>query len=220
MHTTRKSAAGALHVMKSALPLLGNFLSAPGAFYSRDLPAMPLVVSPNAAVTKLPAVERIGDATESAGVVVTGSDVVFTCAHCGGDLVVDQAGVGMVLPCPHCQKKITVPSPVEAGRNTSTVELPPTTPPAATRPHPVATAPPAHDYGFATRTPEQIVQRIEELRLQLTENRSQGTEMRGHVNRATIELHRLQLKLQKLVDRQAAIEAELLAAKASLNQQA
>ena len=35
--------------------------------------------------------------------------------------------------------------------------------------------------------------------------------MRGHVNRATMELHRLQLRLKKLQERQADIEAELAA---------
>ncbi len=50
---------------------------------------------------------------------------------------------------------------------------------------------------------------MSDLSHQLKENSSQDVEMRGHINRATIELHRLQLKLKKLADRKAAIEAEL-----------
>ena len=50
-----------------------------------------------------------------------------------------------------------------------------------------------------------------DLTHQLKENRSQDTEMRGHLSRATMELHRLQLRLKKLQDRQADIEAEIVA---------
>ena len=64
-------------------------------------------------------------------------------------------------------------------------------------------------FDFAGQTAEQIERRFGELQHQLKENRSQDTEMRGHVNRATMELHRLQLRLKKLQERQADIEAEL-----------
>ena len=42
--------------------------------------------------------------------------------------------------------------------------------------------------------------------------------MRGHVNRATIELHRLQLRLKTLQDRHGDITAELAALQTRLNQ--
>lgn len=149
---------------------------------------------------------------EPTHVVVTERDIVFDCPHCGGELVVDQEGAGMTLACTHCRKNIAVPSPVPAGRLAAPASEPP---PPPTRPQPEK-APLSRVFGFEGQPPEQVAQRAEELRLQLTENRSQTTEMRGHVNRATIELHRLQLKLQKLVDRQNAIEAEMLAAKLAL----
>lgn len=52
---------------------------------------------------------------------------------------------------------------------------------------------------------------MSDLTHQLKENRSQETEMRGHASRATMELHRLQLKLKKLQERHADIEAEITA---------
>lgn len=150
------------------------------------------------------------DADRSQMVEITDRDIVFDCPHCRGELVVDQDGAGMTLACSHCGRNITVPSRVTM-----------TASPAV---RPDEGVPPAQDpqtmmraFGFDAQPPEQVRARVDELKLHLKENQSQTTEMRGHVNRATIELHRLQLKLQKLQDRQSAIEAELLAAKAALD---
>ncbi len=150
------------------------------------------------------------DADRSQMVEITDRDIVFDCPHCRGELVVDQDGAGMTLSCSHCGRNITVPTRV------TTSSAPAVRPDdgnaaAAQDPRTMMRA-----FGFDVQPPEQVRKRLEELKLHLKENQSQTTEMRGHCNRATIELHRLQLKLQKLQDRQSAIEAELLAAKAAL----
>ena len=164
--------------------------------------------------------------------VITAQDIVFTCASCQGELVVDREGAGLECLCAHCGAPLVIPHqstvqpPAEPARSLIDVPAPAAnlSPPA---PAPslvvaplVATTPalahPRH-YDFSGMALEQIARRIEELRHQLKENMSQDVEMRGHVNRATIELHRLQLRLKKLHDRQADIEAEIVAAKASLS---
>lgn len=119
-------------------------------------------------------------------------DISFRCIHCAGNLVVDRDGEGLEVPCAHCERIVVVP-PFEA-------------PAAAAR----------HRFDFTGFSREQLGRRAEELRHQLRENRSQDTELRGHVNRATMELHRLQLKLSALQHRQADIEAELGAARTYL----
>lgn len=151
------------------------------------------------------------DADRSQMVAISERDIIFDCPHCRGELVVDQDGAGMTLACSHCGRNVTVPTRVTA------TAIP------AVRPdngNAAAAAPDPRDmmrvFGFDAQPPDQVRKRLDELKLQLRENQSQTTEMRGHVNRATIELHRLQLKLQKFQDRQTAIEAELLAAKVAL----
>ena len=158
----------------------------------------------------MPTISTKGTNADQA-VTITDRDIVFDCPHCRGELVVDQDGAGMTLGCSHCGRNVTVP-----GRTVTTTSAPAVRPDdgaaaAAQNPRAMMRA-----FGFDAQPPEQVSKRINELKLQLKENQSQTTEMRGHVNRATIELHRLQLKLQKLQDRQTAIEAELLAAQAAL----
>jgi uncharacterized Zn finger protein len=36
-------------------------------------------------------------------------DIYFFCESCGQHLVVDEAGAGLVIPCPNCAKDLTVP---------------------------------------------------------------------------------------------------------------
>ena len=38
------------------------------------------------------------------------SDIQFSCPECGHSLAVDSAGAGMLVPCPECQKEITIPA--------------------------------------------------------------------------------------------------------------
>ena len=163
--------------------------------------------------------------TPSAGIVVTERDIVFECSHCSGELVIDREGVGLTLACSHCGKNVIVPghstitpriAPGGGGNGAAPAvpaPVPATEVPAAAPPPAPAETPPA---SAAQAAPDQTAQRASELRRQLKENRSQTTEMRGHVNRATIELHRLQLKLQKLVDCQTGIEADLAEVEAAL----
>ncbi len=55
--------------------------------------------------------------------------------------------------------------------------------------------------------------RISDLQHQLKENESQRTEITGYINQLSIQLHRWQLRLQSLNERQQKLEAELAAAR-------
>ncbi len=154
---------------------------------------------------------QLAAGTPKASPQITSQDIVFQCPGCDGQLVVDQAGAGMECPCAHCGVLLVIPArsaapPVPEPVLLPTLAVPPTVePPKETLPQ--------RQFDFTAQTSEQLTRRLEELKHQLKENLSQDTEMRGHVNRATIELHRLQLRLKKLQDRQADIEAEMSAAR-------
>ena len=164
-----------------------------------------------------------------APLVVTERDIVFNCPTCQGELVVDREGAGLEVPCSHCGHRLVVPAyqprPAAVPPLATAVAPPPvasastiapalvSSAPAAT-PLPGATEQPAtppvqRTFNHDTLSPEQLARRLGELKHQLKENRSQDTEMRGHVNRATIELHRLQLRLKTLQERHGDIQAEL-----------
>jgi predicted Zn finger-like uncharacterized protein len=51
--------------------------------------------------------------------------------------------------------------------------------------------------------------RISDLQHQLKENESQRTEITSYINQLSIQLHRWQLRLQSLNERQTKLEAEL-----------
>ena len=53
--------------------------------------------------------------------------------------------------------------------------------------------------------------RISDLQHQLKENESQRTEITSYINQLSIQLHRWQLRLQSLNERQAKLDAELAA---------
>ena len=53
--------------------------------------------------------------------------------------------------------------------------------------------------------------RIADLQHQLKENESQRTEITSYINQHSIQLHRWQLRLQSLNDRQMKLQAELAA---------
>jgi TolA-binding protein len=57
--------------------------------------------------------------------------------------------------------------------------------------------------------------RISDLQHQLKENESQRTEITGYINQLSIQLHRWQLRLQSLNERQQKLEAELTSISAS-----
>ena len=65
----------------------------------------------------------------------------------------------------------------------------------------VAAAPPASENAA----------KISDLRNQLKENESQRTEITSYINQLSIQLHRWQLRLQSLNERQQKLEADLAA---------
>ena len=133
-------------------------------------------------------------------VMIGERDIVFTCPNCQGELVVDRDGAGLSVPCSHCGNALTIPGyqpPPQPGAGSATTE------PADISP------PPARHFDFKDKSRDELERRFNELKHPLKENRSQATEMRGHVNRATMELHRLQLKLKKLQERHLDIGAEI-----------
>jgi predicted Zn finger-like uncharacterized protein len=74
--------------------------------------------------------------------------------------------------------------------------------------------------GKATTVPKATIvaaaengARISDLQHQLKENESQRTEITSYINQLSIQLHRWQLRLQSLNERQQKLEAELVAAR-------
>lgn len=57
--------------------------------------------------------------------------------------------------------------------------------------------------------------KISDLQNQLKENESQRTEITGYINQLSIQLHRWQLRLKSLNERQQKLDAELAAARGS-----
>jgi TolA-binding protein len=57
--------------------------------------------------------------------------------------------------------------------------------------------------------------RISDLQHQLKENQSQRTEITGYINQLSIQLHRWQLRLQTLNERQEKLQTELASLSAS-----
>jgi len=57
----------------------------------------------------------------------------------------------------------------------------------------------------STKTEAQV----EDIKRQLKENESQRTEITGYINQLSIQLHRWQLRLQTLNERQKELESEL-----------
>jgi len=153
------------------------------------------------------------DQIETAGVQVTERDIVFDCPNCGGELAIDMDGAGMEVNCAHCGKALKVPEyhgpslqflqaatsklakAIQAARNASPKK-----------------------FHFEGRAPEDLHRRQAELQRVLRESQTQLTEIRGHIHHATIQLHRYQLKLEVIQERQSEFKAELEAINQALNQ--
>jgi predicted Zn finger-like uncharacterized protein len=102
----------------------------------------------------------------------------------------------IVFACPHCSTSFVV-DVAAAGMTLDCQKCgKPTTVPNAT----------------AGSNAENAV-KISELLNQLKENESQRTEITGYINQLSIQLHRWQLRLQSLNERQQKLEADLAAAK-------
>jgi len=117
-----------------------------------------------------------------------GADVVFSCERCGAPLVVDGAAAGLTLNCQRCGGPTTVPHP-------SAPELP------------EGVARPANAGAGSAAT---IEERLAELRRHLKENESQRTEVNGYINQLSIQLHRWQLRIQTLDERNRELMAEVV----------
>jgi len=144
------------------------------------------------------------DQIETAGVQVTERDIVFDCPHCGGELAIDMDGAGMEVNCAHCGSALSVPEyhgpslqflqaatsklakAIQAARNASPKE-----------------------FHFGGRAPDDLNRRQNELQRSLRESQTQLTEIKGHIHHATIQLHRYQLKLEVIQERQSELKAEL-----------
>ena len=67
---------------------------------------------------------------------------------------------------------------------------------------------------YPAAVPSGDATRIADLQRQLTENASQRTEITSYINQHSIQLHRWQLRLKSLTERQQRLEAELAEASA------
>ncbi len=103
---------------------------------------------------------------------------------------------------------VTTPPAVQSVRP-SAVKTPIATPPTSQKP----TAPPPTATPSAAKPPApgaaNISLTVEELERQLKENQSQRTEVVGQINQLNIQLHRWQLRLNMLNDRQKELESQL-----------
>lgn len=161
---------------------------------------------------------------------LTERDIQFECSHCQNVLVVDRDGEGLELDCPHCSARVRVPPYMGDPRLLAAAAPKPPTPPPAAAPSVVPTVPPApaataappatgpaeppprrREFDFHGVSEELVRKREAELRHLLKENQSQRVEIQGYINQATITLHRNQLKLRKLIERQVDFEAEMTA---------
>jgi hypothetical protein len=144
------------------------------------------------------------DQIETAGVNLTERDIVFDCGHCNGELIVDQEGAGLDLPCPLCGKPVKVPE----YHGASLQFLQAATAKLATAVRAARTASP-RQFQFEGQSPEELRQRRAELQRGIRESQAQATEIKGHIHHATIQLHRYQLRLEVIQERQAELKAEL-----------
>lgn len=128
----------------------------------------------------------MSEEVETAAVVeITDRDIVFDCEHCEKQLVIDRDGSGRAFDCPHCGGNVTVPDYDVYIRQKQEEEE---------KIRPV--------YNYQDMSEEDLLEKEQLLIRQLKENQSQRTEIQGHINKETIQLHRRKLQLQKLLDKQ------------------
>ena len=154
-----------------------------------------------------------GDQIERAGVQVTERDIVFDCPHCGGELIVDMDGAGMEVACALCNGAIVIPEyhgPSLYFLQAATAKL--------TKAIQTARNASPKKFHFEGHSPEELQRMESELQRALRESQAQMTEVRGHIHHATIQLHRHQLKLEVIQERQSELKSELDALQRVLNQ--
>jgi hypothetical protein len=144
------------------------------------------------------------DQIETAGVQVTERDIVFDCPNCGGELAIDMDGAGMEVHCAHCDSTLTVPDyhgPSLQFLQAATSKL--------AKAIQAARSASPKSFHFEGRTSDDMNRRQEELQRALRESQIQFNEIKGHIHHATIQLHRYQLKLEVIQERQSELKAEL-----------
>jgi hypothetical protein len=156
---------------------------------------------------------RSPDQIETAEFQVTERDIVFDCPNCEGELAIDMDGAGMEVNCAHCGAALIVPE----YRGPSLQFLQAATSKLAKAIQAARNASPKK-FHFEGRTPDELNRRQNELQQALRESQTQLTEIRGHIHHATIQLHRYQLKLEVIQERQSELKAELDAIIQALNQ--
>lgn len=112
----------------------------------------------------------------------------------------------LIFPCPSCDQDISAPASM-AGQ----VVACPLCHQQFTVPPPAAPQAAAHDEA-------RIREEIRSLEGQLHENVTQTTELRGNMSRLNMELHRHQLRLDKLLERQTSLNTEIQAARDQLSE--
>ena len=122
---------------------------------------------------------QTGPAAEITSVPNEGRDLFFKCEQCGISLVVDSAAAGLILTCQHCGKPTVIPASATTG---------------------------SVDGGSPA---DQSNEKLTELQSRLKENESQRTEVTGYINQLRIQLHRWQLRLQMLDDRNRELSKEV-----------
>ncbi|MBV9671520.1 MAG: hypothetical protein JO076_01670 [Verrucomicrobia bacterium] len=136
---------------------------------------------------------------------VTERDVVFNCSHCEGEIVIDKEGSGLAVHCPFCGSELIVPEysgPSLRFLQTATAKL-------AREVEAARQAPPPTSYHLDRLSPEELKRRQTALEGAFQDTQVQASEIKEHVHHATIQLHRYQLKLEVILERQSEIKAEL-----------
>lgn len=122
--------------------------------------------------------------------------LIIDCPACDKSVAAMESMVGQTVECPFCAHHFKVQ------RAKTTVLIPQV----AIR---TTTKDPAKD-------PALIQAEMANYERQLRENTTQITELRGHVSRLNMDLHRHELRMKTLSDRQTELNTQIAAAKASL----
>lgn len=149
----------------------------------------------------------------ASGTGTAGNNIRFDCPHCSASLVFDITSPVKSLDCNRCKKSVRVPRTLPPVATAQTTTPPPTGQPSATQPTrlpPIAAATTALPASAGLNQDPTA-----ELKRQLKENQSQRTEVTGHINQLNIQLHRWQLRLNTLHERQKELESRIAAGKQS-----
>jgi hypothetical protein len=143
---------------------------------------------------------------------MAGNNIRFDCPHCSAPLVFDATSAVKSLDCNRCKKSVRIPRTLPPVATAQTTTPPPTgrpsTPPTRLPPIAAATTVPPRSSNLENDA-------VAELKRQLKENQSQRTEVTGHINQLNIQLHRWQLRLNTLNERQKELESRIAAGKGS-----